>query len=90
MSAYEAGYSDGQGSMDLETTMGDMADYANGQGMVRMALDRPTNRFKLSKTCRYCGKKNLVWKEWNGRWLLHTVSGTVPHQCHNRLEDAGE
>ena len=42
-------------------------------------FDRPTK-----KTCNRCGKKNLIWEDDNGKWiLLDSKSGEI-HRCSKK------
>jgi hypothetical protein len=36
-------------------------------------------RKKNTFECKYCGKKNLQWKEVDGKWRLHDKK--LPHVC---------
>lgn len=32
-------------------------------------------------TCKYCGKQNLIWRNFNGKWRLAECSISDPHNC---------
>lgn len=40
----------------------------------------PGRRSKSKPVCRYCGKKNLYWQQYNNRWLLYESDDKV-HNC---------
>jgi len=35
----------------------------------------------IRKTCSICGKKNLIWRNYNGFWKLAECSISSPHIC---------
>ena len=55
--------------------MGDIADWLIEQ------FDYDTH---ASKTCKYCGQKDLYWDVFNGKWKL--FDGDVPHHCYPLIE----
>jgi hypothetical protein len=64
--------------------MGEMADYINEYD--------PESDFLLyeyggSKSCRCCGKINLHWQQYDGKWRLFESNGCL-HNCKsNPLKD---
>ncbi len=37
------------------------------------------------KTCRYCNRKGLLWKNTDNGWRLAEPSGAI-HSCNNRVK----
>jgi hypothetical protein len=55
--------------------MGDIADWMVEQ------FDYDTH---TPKTCKYCGKQDLYWDIFNGKWKL--FEGDEVHHCHPLLD----